>query len=387
MTPLFTPLIEDMNAATPDVIEVGAAHTILVEDLHDHGHSGTGLDHPDGCDCGNCCDDQSHDHVDHGHPDDCDCDSCSTENDFITSGRSDDATEKMPVTTTQGASIEVAHTVATEVPADWNFDFPVNVPTAEIVSSGVGTEGMMQSGYTSGGDAASSFNIMITYGGDLSGELAESFSKAADYFSQIILTDVADLSSGLDDIEIAASLIEIDGAGSILGRAGPQYVRSSNYLPTEAIMEFDVADAQTFADQGLWDDIVFHEMLHTLGFGTLWGYMDLRDGSIENGDMTFNGTHANDVYEDEFASLAAADGFDFGVPIETDGGAGTAGGHWDEGTFDNEIMTGYVNGSNFMSWMSIAALEDMGYDTIYDNPYDANDAFGANPVGDPLSLM
>ena len=123
------------------------------------------------------------------------------------------------------------------------------------------------------------------------------------------------------------------------------------------------------------------------GFFAFFGRQVLRDGSISGGDMRFNGINANDVYEDEFANLAAADGFNFGVPIETDGGAGTAGGHWDEGTFNNEIMTGYVNGSNFMSWMTIAALEDMGYDTIYNDPYDPNDAYGTNPVGDPLSLM
>jgi len=271
--------------------------------------------------------------------------------------------------------------------APMTFVIPTQAPIEHLTASGISGDGAAQHGYTSGGAAASSFNVMITYGGDLDGALADAFSKAADYFSAVILGDVADLSNGLDDIRIDASLIEIDGAGSILGRAGPQFVRSSNFLPTEAIMEFDVADAQNFADQGLWDDIVFHEMAHTLGFGTLWGFMGLRDGSIAGGDMRFNGANANDVYENEFAAIAAGDGFDFGIPIETGGGAGTAGGHWDEATFNNEIMTGYVNGSNFLSDMSIAALEDMGYDTIYDNPYDANDAFGATPMDDPLSIV
>ena len=30
-------------------------------------------------------------------------------------------------------------------------------------------------------------------------------------------------------------------------------------------------------------------------------------------------------------------------PVEQDGGSGTAGSHWDEETFGNELMTGYVN--------------------------------------------
>jgi len=352
--------------AAQDVVRVDATKTLYVADLHDHG------DHK-------CC----------GCEGACDCD--ADHFDFAVADQPR-AASKTPQSMTEIAMTQgYAYDFGLAALPTYDILTPVvmgvDTPTVAITASAVASDGAMQTGYTSGGDAASSFNIMITYGGDLAGELAEAFSKAADYFSAIILADVADLSTGLDDIVIDASLIEIDGAGSVLGRAGPQFVRSSNYLPTEAIMEFDVADAANFYGQGLWDDIVFHEMLHTLGFGTLWGYMDLRDGSIAGGDMRFNGTHANDVYEDEFADLAASDGFVFGVPIETGGGSGTAGGHWDEATFNNEIMTGYVNGSNFMSWMSIAALEDMGYDTIYDNPYDSSDAFGTAPVGDPLDIV
>ena len=51
-----------------------------------------------------------------------------------------------------------------------------------------------------------------------------------------------------------------------------------------------------------------------------------------------------------------------GVPVELDGGSGTAGSHWDEETFGNELMTGYINaGENYISGMSAAAFKDMGY--------------------------
>ena len=369
MTPFIKQISNDLLQQQSEVVKVTTVNTLYVDDALEHDHDVHNHDH--GCSC------------DH----DCDCDQGCDQDAQITTDPMVLPDNHVSSATVLGHSYDWSPAKMQAYDTPLKIEIPTQQPATIYEAFGVSSEGAMQSGYTSGGNAADSFNIMITYGGDLSGSLAQSFMDAADYFSQIILKDVADLSSGLDDIQIDASLIEIDGAGGVLGRAGPQYVRSSNYLPTEAIMEFDVADAQTFADQGLWDDIVFHEMLHTLGFGTLWGFMSLRDGSIAGGDMRFNGTHANDVYEDEFADIAAADGFNFGIPIETDGGAGTAGGHWDEATFDNEIMTGYVNGSNFMSWMSIAALEDMGYDTVYDNPYDANDAFGSAPAGDPLMIV
>ena len=42
-------------------------------------------------------------------------------------------------------------------------------------------------------------------------------------------------------------------------------------------------------------------------------------------------------------------------------GSGTAGSHWDEETYDNELMTGYINDANYMSTMSGASFADLGY--------------------------
>ena len=50
------------------------------------------------------------------------------------------------------------------------------------------------------------------------------------------------------------------------------------------------------------------------------------------------------------------------VPVENTGGPGTAGGHWRESVFGNELMTGYLNpGTNPLSAMTIAAMIDLGY--------------------------
>ena len=156
------------------------------------------------------------------------------------------------------------------------------------------------------------------------------------------------------------------------------------YLSATGAMTFDSADAQDQFDLGNWETIVLHEMMHALGFGTLWSLMGLTSGSVAGGDMRFTGANATDVYQTEFSGIASADsGSLLGVPVETDGGPGTAGGHWDETEFDTEIMTGYVDTNSFVSLMTIAALEDMGYDTVFDNPYSATDLNGPIP-GDPL---
>ena len=50
------------------------------------------------------------------------------------------------------------------------------------------------------------------------------------------------------------------------------------------------------------------------------------------------------------------------IPVEQDGGSGTAGSHWDEETFVNELLTGYLDdGRNYLTEMSIASFADLGY--------------------------
>jgi hypothetical protein len=225
--------------------------------------------------------------------------------------------------------------------------------------------------YTSGRlDGQAGYDIKINFSGTWTAPLQQAFIDAADFLSKIILGDVADVTAprrfATDDITISAELSNIDGVGGVLGQAGPTVWRTANFLPAAGTMQFDIADAQTYLDSGNWLVIVFHEMMHTLGFGTMWDQMGLLSGSVAGGDLVFTGENANAAYLAEFAALAAADGFAYGVPVETDGGSGTAGGHWDETTFVNEVMTGYIDPTNFLSTMTVAALEDMGYDTYVD---------------------
>lgn len=236
-------------------------------------------------------------------------------------------------------------------------------------SGGGGTEDPnVLSSYTSGdADTASVdyFNIDISFKGTWTSDLQQAFIDASEYLSDVIQTGLSDVfyrGKTIDDIKIDASLKDIDGEGGILGQAGATSVRTSNYLPATAIMEFDFADASTFNQAGLWGDIILHEMVHSIGFSAgIWDYLGLISGEGTDSPY-FLGENAAIAYE----ALYGGDAIN-GVPLEQDGGTGTAYSHWDEETFDNELMTGYINiEGNEFSDMSIAALEDMGYDTVFE---------------------
>lgn len=195
------------------------------------------------------------------------------------------------------------------------------------------------------------YNVQVDFKGTAwTANLRQAFISAADAISDFILGDIPSAGarrSSVDDIVITASLMNIDGPGGILGQAGPDAVRAGSFLPSRGSMEFDSADAAAYQAAGLFDDIVLHEMLHTVGFGTIWSDLDLISGGF------FNGALANAAY----AGTAL-------IPLERDGGPGTAYSHWDEETFTNELMTGYIDGDNVLSYVTIASLGDLGYSVV-----------------------
>ena len=216
-----------------------------------------------------------------------------------------------------------------------------------------GTGGTSSSTYISGDPSiadSSEYNIQINFVGTWSADLRQAFISAANAISDFILGDVPNVStrrSSIDDLVITATLMSIDGAGGILGQAGPDAVRAGSYLPYKGTMQFDSADAAVYQAAGLFDDIVLHEMLHTVGFGTIWSAKGLISGG------GFNGALANAVYPGSAL-----------IPLELDGGSGTAYAHWDEDAFGNELMTGYIDGNNDLSYMTIASLGDLGYSIV-----------------------
>jgi len=81
----------------------------------------------------------------------------------------------------------------------------------------------------------------------------------------------------------------------------------------------------------------------------------------------------NGLASEEYQRISGCSGAS--IPVERDGGSGTACGHWDEECFMGEIMTGHLSGNMAMSTMTLASLEDMGYMVDYSraDPYSASD--------------
>ncbi|HEX5964151.1 MAG TPA: leishmanolysin-related zinc metalloendopeptidase [Gemmatimonadales bacterium] len=165
--------------------------------------------------------------------------------------------------------------------------------------------------------------------------------------------------SGLiDDVLIDVLLQPIDGPGAVLGAAGPCLVRNADLLTVYGLMFFDTADLATLAQFGIFDEVVVHEMGHVLGVGTLWniGTRQLRVGSLA--DPRFIGPNGVAGYLD-------VGGRGTSIPVEEDGGPGTRLSHWDEETFDEELMTGFISlqGDSPLSVMTIGSMQDLGYAT------------------------
>jgi hypothetical protein len=162
-----------------------------------------------------------------------------------------------------------------------------------------------------------------------------------------------------DDILMILDIAPIDGPGQVLGRAGPCGLRgpegSDGSVPFVGLLTLDSDDLTPIAGQSTLTDIIFHEMGHVLGFGSLWDSFDLVFGS-DTADPVYTGAAA-------VAEWRALDQVG-DVPVENTGGAGTENVHWRETVFNREIMTGFIESGvdQPLSRITIAAMEDLGYE-------------------------
>jgi hypothetical protein len=232
-------------------------------------------------------------------------------------------------------------------------------------------------GFDDGIDDISQYNIQIDFVGEWSVELKSVFIASADYLALLVsegISSATDASGNLlSDLTITADLADIDGVGGILGQAGPTAIWTASELTALGEMTFDQADAQEYFELKLFDDIVLHEMMHVMGVGTLWSYNNLVSTIVVDDNDTKKPT--DDIVDSVYTGAAANSSFklvtgsDAFLFVETDGGAGTAGGHWDEETYRDELMTGYIghfqdgtyDNTNYLSEWSVASLEDLGY--------------------------
>jgi hypothetical protein len=224
------------------------------------------------------------------------------------------------------------------------------------------------------------YNIEVGFVGGLTSPQQAAFESAAQHWSQIITADVPAVEVDgrrVDDCLILAEGANLDGPDGVLGQAGPRLMRQDSLLPALGAMRFDTADLLRMETDGSLENVIFHEMGHVLGVGTLWEDMGLLEGA---GTVNPVFTGANAMRE--FAALIGSD-VPTPVPVENKGGPGTRDGHWREEVFGNELMTGFLGGApNPVSRLTIAAMQDMGYQVSFE----AADAF-ALPGPLELALM
>jgi hypothetical protein len=257
-----------------------------------------------------------------------------------------DLRPEIPETTGDLLGIDLTHTIHSD-----DVAYAKGGPGAG--GGGGGGTGTSFPNYTSG--AAGAYNITIEFKGTGWTQVHHDiFVAAADRLSNFIIGDLPNVSvrsrgtvTQIDDILISAELGPIDGLYGVLGQAGPTAIRTTGSLPATATMKFDIVDVNDMGTEA-FSSVVLHEMAHSLGFGSIWD----RLGLVSNGQ--YLGSQANAEFH-EMGGIG-------NIPIEQDGGSGTAGSHWDEETFGNELLTGYLNdGANYFTDMSQASFADLGY--------------------------
>lgn len=238
---------------------------------------------------------------------------------------------------------------------------------------------------------ASEFSIDVRFYDDtFSASQKAAFQEAADIWSSLVIGDVADvpidvaadfcsgishpsLSETVEDLLILVTSY-VPSDDNILGSAGPCLSRSDGTTPGPkttvlGLMRFNSNRIDDLETDGLLVDTIVHEMGHVLGIGTNWGAafgFDLLDFVTGDGSDDCSFASSFSVAPTYTGTSGVSEWFSLGgtgnVPVEESGGSGTQCGHWDEETFSNELMTGFINfGPNPLSALSVASLEDINY--------------------------
>ena len=223
------------------------------------------------------------------------------------------------------------------------------------------------------------FDIVLNFGAGLTTDEQAVLVQAANYWKSIITGYKATTGPAITGLKISVSSTTNDGAGGILaytsaGGYVDEYGEDEQFsYATTASLVIDSDDAGSMLSGGYLYDVAVHEIAHALGFGTLW----LNNGLYVSGSGQYTGAAALAAYRTEFNKPDATY-----VPVELEGGLGTANCHWDEvnvgaaatGITDSqgrdmrdELLTGWVNlpaSSLFISQTTIHSFEDLGYTLV-----------------------
>ena len=179
-----------------------------------------------------------------------------------------------------------------------------------------------------------------------------------------------------------------DGLGQNVGQGGGFPSGTSNggftFFNTNAagtdfngILQLDAVDVVSFrSNPQVFTDLVFHEVGHALGFGTLWEVNGLLDSSGQ-----YIGSAGLTAYQEEFSLSTAT--------VPTDGTAVGNARHWSEtSVLGNDIQSPELSQTepNFISKTTIKSFVDLGFTVSLVHPVPEPASAGLLSLGGLLLL-
>jgi hypothetical protein len=203
---------------------------------------------------------------------------------------------------------------------------------------------------------AEPFNLTLDFGDDFSESQRTILETAARSIEHLITQGIPDAwinGERIDDLRIQLSIQDLDGTGGTLARTRLDILREDGtHLPLQAITQFDSSDLAALEASGHLFSVMQHELLHALGFGTLWE----RLGLLEN-NRTPNAQYMGENALNAFRELG---GLTDSIPVEPNRINAPAL-YWNERLFQNELMTADLGPNAPLSPITLAALQDLGY--------------------------
>jgi hypothetical protein len=182
--------------------------------------------------------------------------------------------------------------------------------------------------------ASEPFNLTLDFGDGFTDSQRTVIETAARAIERLITQGIPDAwinGERIDDLRIQLSIQDLDGTGGTLARTRLDILRKDGTsLPLQAITQFDSSDLATLEASGHLFSVMQHELLHALGFGTLWE----RLGLVENNRTP----DAQYIGEQALHAFRELGGLTDGIPVEPNRVNAPAL-YWNERLFQDELMT------------------------------------------------
>ncbi|MCY3699921.1 MAG: hypothetical protein OXH46_09855 [Gemmatimonadetes bacterium] len=249
---------------------------------------------------------------------------------------------------------------------------------------------------TTSASVESSFSIDLAITGDLTESQIQLVHNAAKRWERVLApsdpypvevfrpycwsdwgVDPIYINDVIDDLLIQVRTDSIDGfnrEGSTLAVAGACMIREEritwylgpdvvSFQPVYGAVTLDSADVDHLEEAGLLEDVLVHEIGHTLGLGGGWNYMgftptfETEDRRYRVPSLILAGRPRRAYAEPQYRILGGYADDGFGIPVDS------LSGHWREAVFGDELMTTTIRGQgNPLSRITVGALADLGFD-------------------------